>query len=109
MPWYQRQPTLDEILSDCITQAVMRADGVDPTRLAVTLREVAQNSGAVARARRGTGRWLRICITSLVMWPLMACPVSADDDDAINLSEDAVIDRSLTDGHTADPPTRDKA
>ena len=33
-----REPTLDEILSDCIVRALMEADGVDPQDLAATLR-----------------------------------------------------------------------
>ena len=40
MSWYHREPTLDEILSDCIVRAVMEADGIDPHELAATLREV---------------------------------------------------------------------
>jgi len=39
---YQREPTIAEILSDSITKAVMRADGVDPDMLALELRNMAQ-------------------------------------------------------------------
>jgi hypothetical protein len=39
MHWCHREPTLDEILSDSITKAVMEADGVDPQELAATLRQ----------------------------------------------------------------------
>jgi len=35
-----REPTLDEMLSDSIIQAVMAADGVDPQTVRATLREV---------------------------------------------------------------------
>ncbi len=39
MNWCHREPTLEEILSDSITKAVMEADGVDPQELASTLRQ----------------------------------------------------------------------
>jgi hypothetical protein len=32
--WCHREPTLEDILSDSITKAVMEADGVDPQQLA---------------------------------------------------------------------------
>jgi hypothetical protein len=38
MHWCHREPTLNEILSDSITKAVMEADGVDPQELAAMLR-----------------------------------------------------------------------
>jgi hypothetical protein len=37
-----REPTLAEILSDCIVEAVMKADGVDPTQLSVMLGKIAR-------------------------------------------------------------------
>jgi hypothetical protein len=40
MNWYRREPTLNEILSDCIIRAVMESDGIDPQELAATLRQV---------------------------------------------------------------------
>jgi len=40
--WYQREPTIAEILSDSIVKAMMRADGVDPAALERDLRSVAQ-------------------------------------------------------------------
>jgi|AmaraimetFIIA100_FD_contig_123_74803_length_688_multi_4_in_0_out_1_2 hypothetical protein len=40
MNWYHREPTLDEILSDCIVRALMEADEIDPHELAATLRQV---------------------------------------------------------------------
>jgi hypothetical protein len=47
-------PTLDELLGDPITQAVMHADRVDPPKLAAMLRslarEIAGRSGASATA-----------------------------------------------------------
>jgi hypothetical protein len=39
-PWHH-EPSLEEILSDAITVAVMRADGVDPAKLAAKLRRFA--------------------------------------------------------------------
>ena len=39
MHWCHREPTLNEILSDSITKAVMEADGVDPQELAAALRQ----------------------------------------------------------------------
>jgi hypothetical protein len=40
--WYQREPTISEILSDSIIRAVMRADGVDPRLLERELRTIAE-------------------------------------------------------------------
>ena len=40
--WYQREPTIAEILSDSMVKAMMRADGVDPEMLERDLRSVAQ-------------------------------------------------------------------
>ena len=40
--WYQREPTIAEILSDSMIKAMMRADGVDPEMLERDLRSVAQ-------------------------------------------------------------------
>jgi hypothetical protein len=40
--WYQREPTIAEILSDSLVKVVMRADGVDPDMLERDLRSVAQ-------------------------------------------------------------------
>jgi hypothetical protein len=48
--WHQRELTLEDILSDSITKAVMKADSVDPRRLAAMLKEV-ERSGAHARVR----------------------------------------------------------
>jgi hypothetical protein len=39
MNWCDREPTLDEILSDSIVRAMMEADGIDPQELAATLRQ----------------------------------------------------------------------
>ncbi len=44
------EPTIAEILSDSIVQAVMEADGVDPKRLEALLRDMAQNLAEVRRA-----------------------------------------------------------
>ena len=40
--WYQREPTISEILSDSIIKAMMRADGVDPRLLERELRTMAE-------------------------------------------------------------------
>jgi hypothetical protein len=40
--WYQREPTIAEILSDTLVRVVMRADGVDPEMLERDLRSMAQ-------------------------------------------------------------------
>jgi uncharacterized protein YpbB len=40
--WYQREPTIAEILSDTLVKVVMRADGVDPEMLERDLRSMAQ-------------------------------------------------------------------
>jgi hypothetical protein len=48
-PGSYREPTLDEILSDSIIEAVMRADAVDPDELGVML-------GQIARALRAPVR-----------------------------------------------------
>ena len=42
MNWYDREPTLDGMLSDSIVRAMMEADGVNPHELEVMLRQVAQ-------------------------------------------------------------------
>jgi carbamoylphosphate synthase small subunit len=47
---FQREPTLKEMLSDSIIQAVMEADGVDPRELAAMLRQKGGNS---SRPRSG--------------------------------------------------------
>jgi hypothetical protein len=38
-----REPTLEEILSDTVTRAVMEADGVDRQELEATLRQAGRN------------------------------------------------------------------
>ena len=40
--WYQREPTIAEILSDSLVKVVMRADGVDPEMLERDLRSMAR-------------------------------------------------------------------
>jgi len=42
LPLAVREPTLAEILSDSTTQAVMKADGIDPPTLEAELRGIAQ-------------------------------------------------------------------
>jgi hypothetical protein len=52
-----RDPTLDELLGDPITQAIMKADRVDPPTLAAALRtlgrEISARSAGTATARVG--------------------------------------------------------
>jgi hypothetical protein len=52
MRWYDREPTLEDILSDPIVRAVMAADGVDARKLEATLREIAIDRRAALRAER---------------------------------------------------------
>jgi hypothetical protein len=49
-----REPTLDEILSDSIVEAVMRADAVDPDELGVMLGRIARTLRAVEPVRRAS-------------------------------------------------------
>jgi len=53
MIWYHREPTLEEILSDPLTRAVMEADGVDRHQLEAMLRQAGRNLPPL----RGGGRW----------------------------------------------------
>jgi hypothetical protein len=41
--WWHREPTLEDILSDSITKAVMAADGVDPQELTAALKVVSRS------------------------------------------------------------------
>ena len=107
MFWNRRQPTLKHILSDCITQAVMRADRVDPRELEAMLSEVAEDMRRLRRTASVRRRLMRAFVTSLFLLPAMACPASADDN-PIDVSADVVIDRDIADGQTADPPTEDR-
>jgi hypothetical protein len=49
-----REPTLEEILSDSIVQAVMQADAVDPEELDAMLGRVAHALRAAAPVRRAS-------------------------------------------------------
>lgn len=60
MHWCHREPTLDEILSDSITKAVMEADGVDPQVLATTLR---QPSRSPSRHSHQWGPWSTVALS----------------------------------------------
>jgi hypothetical protein len=51
-----REPALDEILSDPITQAVMRADGVHAGKLDIMLRSVARRMQDARHAEAGVAR-----------------------------------------------------
>ena len=42
--WLPREPTIEEMLSDTIVQAVMEADDVEPAALASLLRNIAAHS-----------------------------------------------------------------
>jgi hypothetical protein len=42
MNWLDREPTLNEMLSDSIVRTVMEVDGVKPHELETMLRRVAQ-------------------------------------------------------------------
>ena len=59
--WYQREPTIAEILSDSLVKVVMRADGVDPEMLERNLRSMAQmietNSRIAADSRWRGNEW----------------------------------------------------
>ena len=61
--WYQREPTIAEILSDSLVKVVMRADGVDPEMLERNLRSMAQmiemNSRIAADSRWRGNEWRR--------------------------------------------------
>jgi hypothetical protein len=54
MTSYFRDPTLAELLSDPMTRAVMRADGVNPQELEASFRDLvarrAESSASVARS-----------------------------------------------------------
>ena len=61
--WYQREPTIAEILSDSLVKVVMRADGVDPEMLERDLRSMAQmietNSQIVTHSHWRGNEWRR--------------------------------------------------
>jgi hypothetical protein len=65
MTKFHDNPTLDELLGDPITQAIMHADRVDPPKLEATLRslarEIAGRSGvsATALVEAGSARFDR--------------------------------------------------
>jgi len=46
--WFHREPTLDDMLSESIVEAMMRADGVDPHELKELLRRIARSRTVVA-------------------------------------------------------------
>jgi hypothetical protein len=50
MTWCRHEPTVAEMLSDSIVQAVMEADGVDPKALEALLRFAAEKLAAVREA-----------------------------------------------------------
>ena len=50
MSWCRREPTITEILSDSIVQAVMEADRIDPEVLEAQLRSMAREISALRHA-----------------------------------------------------------
>jgi hypothetical protein len=52
MSKFHNDPTLDELLGDPITQAIMRADRVDPPKLEAMLRSLAREVAGRSRASR---------------------------------------------------------
>ena len=50
MTRFHDDPTLDELLGDPITQAIMRADRVDPPKLEAMLRSLAREVAGRSRA-----------------------------------------------------------
>jgi hypothetical protein len=50
-----REPTLEEMLSDPIVEAMMRADAVDPDELDAMLGRIARTLRAAAPVRRPSG------------------------------------------------------
>ena len=61
MNWCHREPTLEEILSDSIIQAVMAADGVDPRELEAVLRQARRSSRPVQSGWRWAPRAAACC------------------------------------------------
>ena len=51
---FYREPTLDEILSDSIVEAIMQADAVDPDELGVMLGRIARSLRAVEPVTRAS-------------------------------------------------------
>jgi hypothetical protein len=59
MNWRHREPTLNEILSDPIVRALMKADGIDPQEVAATLRQAGLNL-VLAREVESASRLMRM-------------------------------------------------
>ena len=59
--WYQREPTIAEILSDSLVKVVMRADGVDAEMLERDLRSMAQmiETNSTVESRWRGNEWRR--------------------------------------------------
>jgi hypothetical protein len=56
MYWFNREPTLAEMLSDPIVQALMRADGVTPREIEALLRRLGTCPRAGGASTRPGGR-----------------------------------------------------
>ncbi len=54
--WNQHEPTITEIMSDSITVAMMKADGVDPVELEAQLRSIGQDDCNLAQDKFGVRR-----------------------------------------------------
>lgn len=81
MTWFHDDPTLDELLGDPLTQAVMKADRVDPAKLAAMLRSVARqiagrSGGSTAPAEIRSARLDRNAVA------LLSRPIAALRDTA---------------------------
>jgi hypothetical protein len=62
MTSYFRDPTLAELLSDPMTRAVMRADGVNPQELEASFRDLAaRHTESSAGAAQGWWPRLQLC------------------------------------------------
>ena len=66
MTWGEREPTLQDILSDPITKEVMKADGVDSHQLS-----------AMLKAYRRNYRMLRSSTGRLLMRKISLCAIAA--------------------------------
>jgi hypothetical protein len=68
------EPTLDELLGDPMTQALMNADRVDPLALAAVLRSVARE---IAGRSRGSATALVAAERDRCLRPMGACQDAA--------------------------------
>ena len=64
MNWSDRDPTLEEMLSDPIIKALMEADRVDPRELETILRRVERSRRDRPEPRPRPGQFRRPAVTS---------------------------------------------